>query len=149
MPFSITYLSKTRPYPFKSIVLSSHNLHYLLPQDITFFILLSSKAGIAGFPAQANYAGGNTYQDALAQYRRNLGLKATYIDLDWMGDGGVVAEHERLSKSKEVAADLAAVWEKESLDLLEMYCDSELDHGSEGAKAQPIIGIVTPAQIRT
>ena len=132
----------------KSKVHSSHNLHFLLPQEITFFILLSSIAGIAGSAGQANYAAGNTYQDALAQHRRTLGLKATSIDLGWMGDVGVVAENDRLSKSKEAAADLAAIREKEFLALLEVYCDPELDHGPEGVKAQPIIGLVTPAQIR-
>ena len=132
----------------KSKVHSSFNLHHLLPQDMSFFILLSSVAGIAGSPAQANYAAGNTYQDALAQHRRTLGLKATSIDLGWMADVGIVAENERLSKGNRVAADLGAIREKEFLALLEVYCDPELDHGVEGINSQPILGLVTPAQIR-
>ena len=108
-------------------VYSSHNLHILLPHDITFFILLSSIAGIAGSAGQANYAAGNTYQDALAQHRRALGLKATCIDLGRMGDVGIIAENERFSKRKGAAADLAVIREKEFLALLEVYCDPELD----------------------
>ena len=131
-----------------SKVHSSANLHRLLPQDLTFFILLSSIAGIAGTPAQANYAAGNTYQDALAQHRRALGLKATSIDLGWMRDVGIVAENEKYSRGKEAAADLVAITEKEFLALLEVYCDPELEHGAEDMEAQPIIGLVTPARFR-
>ena len=131
-----------------SKVHSSLNLHHLLPQNLCFFILLSSIAGIAGSPAQANYAAGNAYQDALAKHRRAIGLKATSIDLGWMSDVGIVAENERYSRGKEAAADLAAITEKEFLALLEVYCDPELEHRADEMKAQPIIGLVTPAQFR-
>ena len=43
---------------------------------------------------------------------------------------------------------MVAIKEKEFLALLEVYCDPELDLGPEGVRAQPIIGLVTPAQIR-
>ena len=66
-----------------------------------------------------------------------------------MGDVGVIAENARLSKSKEAAADLVTIREKEFLALLELYCDLEPDLGPKGIKAQPIIGRVTPAQTRT
>ena len=75
-----------------SEVHSSHNLHRLLPQDINFFILLSSIAGIACSAAQANYAAGNTYQGTLAQNHHTLGPKATSIDLGLMGDVVAVAD---------------------------------------------------------
>ena len=65
-----------------------------------------------------------------------------------MGDVSIVAENKRLSKSKEAAADLTTIREKEFLALLEVYCDTELDLGHKGLKAQPIIGLVMPGQIR-
>ena len=65
-----------------------------------------------------------------------------------MGDVGIVAENDRLSKSKEAAADLTTIREKEFSALLEVYCDTELDLGTKGVKAQAIIGPVMLGQIR-
>lgn len=67
-------------------------LHQLLPRDLQFFIMLSSIAGVVGNRGQANYAAGNTYQDALAHYRRTQGLSAVSIDLGLMLDIGFIAE---------------------------------------------------------
>ena len=75
-----------------SEVHSSYNLHQLLPHDITFFTLLSSIAGIVGSAAQINYAASNTCQGTPVQDHHTLGLKATSIDLGWMGDVTAVAD---------------------------------------------------------
>jgi acyl transferase domain-containing protein/SAM-dependent methyltransferase len=37
--------------------------------ELDFFITLSSLSGIVGLPGQANYAAGNTYQDAIAHHK--------------------------------------------------------------------------------
>lgn len=83
-------------------VLGSWNLHEQL-QDVQFFIMLSSFAGIFGNTGQANYAAGGTYQDALAHYRVSKGLKAVTIDLGIMRDVGVLAE-------KAASADSLSAW---------------------------------------
>ena len=70
----------------------SRNLHECLPKDLDFFIMLSSVVGICGNRGQANYAAGNSYQDALAVHRRSLGLQATSIDVGWMIGVGVLEE---------------------------------------------------------
>ena len=129
-----------------SKVQSSWNLHSLLPDDLSFFILLSSIAGIVGSAAQSNYAAGNTYQDALARHRRANGLKATAIDLGWMKDVGVIAENERLAKGTKSSADLADCTEKDFHALLEIYCDPEVDSRAMKPSCQPIIGLITEAQ---
>ncbi|KAH9222301.1 hypothetical protein DL95DRAFT_508189 [Leptodontidium sp. 2 PMI_412] len=51
-------------------IAGSWNLHKLLPDNLEFFIMLSSTSGIVGNPGQANYAAGNTFQNGLAHYRR-------------------------------------------------------------------------------
>jgi acyl transferase domain-containing protein/NADPH:quinone reductase-like Zn-dependent oxidoreductase/NADP-dependent 3-hydroxy acid dehydrogenase YdfG/acyl carrier protein len=55
--------------------------------DNPFFILLSSITGIMGNPGQANYAAGNTFEDALAHHARtHLGINATSIDVGAVTD---------------------------------------------------------------
>jgi NAD(P)-dependent dehydrogenase (short-subunit alcohol dehydrogenase family) len=70
----------------------SHNLHKYLP-NLSFFIMLSV-AGVAGHMSQANYAAGNTYQDALARHRTANGMPAVTIDLGAVRSVGYVAERE-------------------------------------------------------
>ena len=78
-------------------VQGSRYLHECLPRNLDFFVMLSSCVGISGNKGQANYAAGNTYQDALALHRRSQGLSATSIDLSWMLGVGVVAENMDLT----------------------------------------------------
>lgn len=70
------------------------NLHEYFGHDrpLGFMVICSSSSGIYGYPSQAQYAAGNTYQDALAQYRRSHGLKAVSVNLGIMRDVGILAE---------------------------------------------------------
>ncbi|KAJ8106568.1 hypothetical protein ONZ43_g7025 [Nemania bipapillata] len=62
---------------------SRNLLANLWPGDKPFFILLSSITGVIGNTAQANYAAGNTFEDALAHHARtHLGINATSLDPD-------------------------------------------------------------------
>ncbi|KAI0204323.1 PKSN polyketide synthase for alternapyrone biosynthesis [Astrocystis sublimbata] len=66
---------------------SRNLLANLWPGDKPFFILLSSITGVIGNTAQANYASGNTFEDALAHHARNhLGIGATSIDVGLVTD---------------------------------------------------------------
>ncbi|CAG8889923.1 unnamed protein product [Penicillium egyptiacum] len=58
--------------------------------------MLSSISGVIGQKGQANYAGGNAFQDAFAEYRRALGLAAISIDLGPIEDVGVIHGNEDL-----------------------------------------------------
>ncbi|KAK0118205.1 hypothetical protein ONS95_012509 [Cadophora gregata] len=69
------------------------NLHLCLPQDMDFFIILSSMAGVIGNPGQANYSAAGTFQDALSRHRRSKGLASTTIDLGVVSDVGYIAEN--------------------------------------------------------
>lgn len=64
--------------------------------DLDFFVLLSSMSGLNGQPGQANYAGANTFLDAFAQYRNNMGLVASSIDIGAVADMGYAARDEAL-----------------------------------------------------
>ena len=61
-------------------------------EGLDFFVMLASISGFVGNRGQANYAAGNSYQDALARYRRSLGLAATSVNLGLMQDIGLIAE---------------------------------------------------------
>ncbi|CAO1603176.1 hypothetical protein XANCAGTX0491_006768 [Xanthoria calcicola] len=66
---------------------SRNLLANLWPGDKPFFILLSSITGVIGNTAQANYASGNTFEDALAHHARShLGINATSIDVGLVSD---------------------------------------------------------------
>lgn len=70
------------------------NLHQYFGRDrpLDFMVICSSSSGIYGYPSQAQYASGNTYQDALSRYRQSQGLKSISVNLGIMRDVGVLAE---------------------------------------------------------
>lgn len=120
------------------------NLHKLLPQDLDFFILLSSLAGIVGQMASANYASGCTFQDALARHRVQRGQKATSIDVGWMRDIGIVAETAAFQRKRLVSEDMRQVSGEELLALLTVVCDPSAAPESPDS-SQVLIGLRTPA----
>ncbi|KAJ5343642.1 uncharacterized protein N7506_003466 [Penicillium brevicompactum] len=101
----------------------SWNLHSVLPQDLDFFVMLSSVCGIMGNMGQGNYAAGNTYQDELARYRSDLGMPTFSIDLGVVTSAGYVAEN--LTSKRNLGSHLSAkadgLNEKDIFQALE-YC---------------------------
>ncbi|KAH8815396.1 iterative type I polyketide synthase [Xylogone sp. PMI_703] len=114
----------------KPKVQGSWNLHELLPRDMDFYVLLSSATGVLGNRSQANYATGNTYQDALARHRHSVGLPAATIDLGTVLSVGYVAENrERTHMAKHLGTVLEVLREDEIQALIEYLMDprSKLD----------------------
>ncbi|KAL8675751.1 MAG: hypothetical protein Q9224_007390 [Gallowayella concinna] len=74
---------------------SSWILHEETKKDdgLEFFLLFSSIASVLGNRNQGNYNVGNTFLNALATYRRRMGLTAVAIALGAMTDIGVLSTY--------------------------------------------------------
>ncbi|KAG9235260.1 KR domain-containing protein [Amylocarpus encephaloides] len=83
--------------------------------DLDFFVLFSSLSGIIGQPGQANYASANTFLDSFIQYRVNLGLPASTIDIGAVGDVGFISQDRELLQ-KMTSTGFMALKEQEVLD---------------------------------
>lgn len=104
----------------------SWNLHEALPKGMDFFVLLSSLCGIIGNGGQSNYAAGNTFQDALAHYRVNLGEKATAIDLGIVLSTGFVAENQRIMDHLMGLNLFSPISQDELFALFDLYCNPSM-----------------------
>lgn len=94
------------------------NLHNLLPKDLDFFIMLSSVVCVIGNAAQANYAAGNTYEDAFAKYRRDQGLAASTINVGIVADSAhFIAENNIDSYIKKYGHLAGLLTTKNELDI--------------------------------
>lgn len=129
--------------PLRPKVQGSHNLHEYFDSswggELDFFILCSSVSGVIGNPSQAAYAAGNTYQDALAAYRRAHGLKAVAIDLGIMRDVGVLAEKRAESGVLGKWEDAVGIPEPVFHALIRSTIHSQLE--GEDVPAQVVTGL--------
>ena len=123
-------------------VLGTQNLNMLLPGDLDFFIILSSFAGIFGNRGQSNYAAANTYQDALAQQRRELGLKAVTVNLGIMREVGVLAERGATGYLKEWEIPFG-IRERDFHSIMRMIIAAETGGQKSAVPVQIITGFPT------
>ena len=121
----------------------SRNLHRQLPDNLDFFICISSGAGQIGSIAQGNYNAGNNYQDALCAHRRALGLAGTSINLGWMAEIGFVAESDRAKVPQVVRDGVRDLKASQFFAIMEAAMRDE-----DVAGAQPVLGLATGGLIR-
>ncbi|ETS74933.1 hypothetical protein PFICI_13417 [Pestalotiopsis fici W106-1] len=132
----------------------SWNLHAQLPQELDFFVLISSSMGVLGTGSLAGYNAGNTYQDALARLRVAQGEHAVSVNLGAIYDGGYLKErtHQLLGPKKLERYVLMST--QELLALMDWCCTSDIttiadDHPTaKSSKSQAIVGISPPAHWR-
>jgi hypothetical protein len=127
----------------------SWNLHTELPTGLDFFILLSSVMGILGSGSLSAYNAGNTYQDALARYRRSCGERATCLDLGAILDVGYLSD--ALGQGQQVVALGSKMFIRGGLDdvlgLMDMYCNPSAAEGETSTNvddSQVVVGLRPP-----
>lgn len=116
------------------------NLQQYLPTTMDFFVMLSSLVGLAGEPGQANYAAGNTFQDAFARHLVSQGQKAVAIDLGMMGSIGYVSESLDRAAQFVKQVGLEAMRPDELFEMLDEVCDPALPVPSP-TEAQAVVGL--------
>ena len=105
---------------FAAKVDGAWNLHrQLLSEDLDFFVLFSSAASVLGGAGQANYAAANSFLDALAHYRRSLGLKALSVNWGPWADIGMAALDD-IRGGRLAARGLNSIPVKEGTELLDL-----------------------------
>jgi NADPH:quinone reductase-like Zn-dependent oxidoreductase/NADP-dependent 3-hydroxy acid dehydrogenase YdfG/acyl carrier protein len=98
------------------------NLHILTRgKYLDFFVLFSSAAALLGSPGQANYAAANAALDALADYRRGLGLQAQSIQ--W-GPWNALGMTSNLKRNRHSSA-LGAIDANDGIEALEALLGGE------------------------
>lgn len=120
----------------------SQNLHEYFqqsPDQLDFFVMLSSLGGIVGNASQSNYAAGNTFQDALAHHRTSHGLPTLTIDVGKVIDAGWVAQNQDVI-SRGVLAMARDIRVKDLTSLIEHHIRSRIT-GSSIPAAQVAIGL--------
>ncbi len=83
---------------FQPKMVGAWNLHEATLRDpIDMFVLYSSSSALVGNPGQGAYVAANLYLDALALYRRSLGLPALAIAWGAIKDAGFLTRHQAVA----------------------------------------------------
>ncbi len=96
-------------------------LHKLTEEDeLDFFVLFSSMAALVTMPGQGNYAAANCFLDALANYRRSIGLTALSVNWGPWGEiGHAATDYGRNAHLQLAQLGIDAISPRQGLELLE------------------------------
>ena len=121
------------------------NLHEVLDNDMDFFVTLSSVTSIVGNRGQANYAAGNSFQDAFCRHLVAKGIrKAASINLGSVESVGYVAE--KLDKARAMVLQWGSMSESRMHDILEYHIDPRVSFNAHG-RYQSVTGMMTASTI--
>jgi len=84
-----------------------HQLTQDLPLD--FFVCFSSMASMLGSPGQGNYAAANAFMDAMAHYRRGMGLPGLSINWGAWASAGMAASLDTQHQQRFDAVGISAI----------------------------------------
>lgn len=95
------------------------NLHVLTQEmPLDFFVSFSSASSLLGSPGQGNYAAANAFMDALAYYRRALGLPGLSINWGLWSDAGMVASLGSRDQARLAAQGMESIPPEQGMQVL-------------------------------
>jgi phthiocerol/phenolphthiocerol synthesis type-I polyketide synthase C len=101
---------------YRPKLLGAWNLHQATLKDkIEMFVLYSSSSAVVGNPGQGAYVAANLYLDALALYRKSLGLPALAIGWGAIKDAGFLTRHQAVAGMLKSRTGLDATPAQEAL----------------------------------
>lgn len=124
------------------------NLHEALGQHLDFFVLFGSFSGLVGQRGQANYAAANTFLDSFVQYRRQLGLAASVLDIGCMEDVGYTSQNQSVLESVRASA-VHTLRERDLLESLELIISRSAPPSPSAPPIVPVsaAGFVNQSQL--
>lgn len=96
------------------------NLHELtIDRKLDYFILYSSATTLFGNPGQSSYVAANLWLEALASFRRDVGLPVTCIRWGAIGDAGYLARNEKIKDALQSRMGGAMLTSSNALKIME------------------------------
>ena len=122
------------------------NLHNLLPKDMDFFVLFSSVCGTFGYYGQSNYASANIFLDSFVQYRQDLGLAASVVDIGPVDEVGYVSRTPGTRETLLASLD-TLLTEQNFLDTLQLAIARSSTRFAPPKQNYPLNGYMNPSHI--
>ncbi|KAK3326763.1 KR domain-containing protein [Apodospora peruviana] len=117
--------------------LGSWDLHQLLPQNLDFFILVSSMMWTIGSGSLSVYSAANSYMDALARHIVSKGQRAAALGLGIVPDVGWLTSRTRTPQRSLHTASAEA--------LFDIFCDPATPFGQDSVSCHMVTGVRPPA----
>ncbi len=101
-----------------------HQMTKDLPLD--FFVCFSSMAAMIGNAGQGNYAAANGFMDAMAHYRRGLGMPGLSINWSTWAGGGMAGSLDSQQQQQLDKSGITAIKPEQGLQALESFLSGSL-----------------------